>query len=272
MNDIRLVMCDLDDTLKSKDGGLSDFTKRAIVALRNKGIFFGIATGRSSNSVRRTLKEIHLLELCDVIITMNGAQEYDMKFDRKHSFYPLDKKTLIDLGKILEPLDLNYCLYDNDYQYAKRDDHAIQRIGRNNLSTPTFYELKDLPDILYSKIMFLAPSEKKETAMALFNQHKPAHVRGFFSDPDLIEIVDSRVSKSYAIEQFCIQHGFTIANVMAFGDHNNDIEMLKDCGIGVCVSNGNPEAKAAADYIALSCEENGVAHFLNDYLKLELTH
>jgi len=271
MNDIRAVICDLDDTLKSKDRPLSEFTFKSIVALRNKGILFGIATGRSSNSVRRVLKEIHLLELCDVVITMNGAQEHDMKYDRKHNFYPLDKKTLIEIGKIFEPLDLNYCLYDNDYQFAKRDDHAIQRIAKNNLSIPTFFELKDLPDILFSKIMFLVPNEKKEVAMALFNQHKTAQVRGFFSDPDLIEVVDSRVSKSYAIEQFCQQHGFTIANAMAFGDHNNDVEMLQDCGIGVCVSNGNPEAKAAADYIALSCEEDGVAHFLNDFLNLELT-
>ncbi|KAF0226249.1 MAG: HAD-superfamily hydrolase subfamily IIB [Erysipelotrichaceae bacterium] len=202
---------------------------------------------------------------------MNGAQEHDMKFDRKHNFYPLDKKTLIDLGKIFEPLDLNYCLYDNDYQFAKRDDHAIQRIGKNNLSLATFHNLEDIPDILYSKIMFIAPPEKKNAALALFNQHKIPHVRGFFSDPDLIEIVDENISKSYAIEHFCHQHGFTIANTMAFGDSTNDIEMLKDCGIGVCVSNGNPEAKAVADYITSSCDEDGVAHFLNDFLKLELT-
>ncbi|KAF0226250.1 MAG: Uncharacterized protein FD133_1893 [Erysipelotrichaceae bacterium] len=62
MNDIRAVICDLDDTLKSKDGGFSDFSIKTIVSLRNKGILFGIATGRSSNSVRRVLKEIHILE------------------------------------------------------------------------------------------------------------------------------------------------------------------------------------------------------------------
>lgn len=271
MKEIRVVICDLDDTLKSKDKALSEFTLRTIIALRNRGICFGIATGRSSNSVRRTLKEIQLLDLCDVIITMNGAQEHDLKFDRRHNFYPLSKATLIELGKIFEPLDINYCLYDNDYQYALRDDPAIQRIGKNNLSTPTFYNLEEIPDISYSKIMFLVPSEKKEEAMRLFNRHKKPHVRGFFSDPDLIEVVDTRVSKSYAIEQFCLQHGFKISNAMAFGDANNDIEMLKDCGIGVCVENGNPDAKAAADYVAPACEEDGVARFLNDFLKLELT-
>ncbi len=272
MNDIKAVICDLDDTLKSKDKPLSAFTLKSIETLRKKGVLFGIATGRSSNSVRHVLEETKLLSLCDVIISMNGAQEHDVKSNLKYNFFPLTKNTLIDCGEIFEPLNLNYCLYDDAYQYARRDDLVTQRISKNNFTLPEFCALKDIPDIHYSKIMFVIPTAKKEQAMSLFNDHKKTHVRGFFSDPDLLEIVDARVSKSYAIEQFCLHHGFTIKNTMAFGDANNDVEMLKDCGVGVAVGNGNESAKAAADHVTLACDEDGVAHFLNDTFKLELTH
>lgn len=268
MTDIKLVICDLDDTLKAKEKPLSATTFKTIKALRDQGILFGIATGRSSNSVTKTLQEIGLLDMCDVIITMNGTQKHDLKLKTKEIFFPLSKQTILEVGKIFEPLDLNYCLYDVNFQYALRNDYAIERIYGNNRIKPIFSKLADIPDILYPKIMFIVPEEKIEAVKKIYAKYKLDHYRGFFSIKDLFEVIDTRVSKSYAIEQFCLQHGFSIDNVIAFGDSTNDVEMLQSAGIGVCVGNGTSDAKAVADYIAGSCEEDGVAHFLNEFLHL----
>ncbi len=53
---------------------------------------------------------------------------------------------------------------------------------------------------------------------------------------------------------------------MAFGDGANDLDMMKEVGIGVAMSNGKEEIKEAADYIAASNDEDGVARFLEEYV------
>lgn len=51
-------------------------------------------------------------------------------------------------------------------------------------------------------------------------------------------------------------------NVIAFGDDHNDIEMLRECGVGVAVANAIDEAKAVADYICDTSDNDGLARWL----------
>lgn len=50
--------------------------------------------------------------------------------------------------------------------------------------------------------------------------------------------------------------------IVAFGDDENDIDMLKSCGLGVAVSNAIPEVQLVADKLTLSNDEDGVAFFI----------
>ena len=54
--------------------------------------------------------------------------------------------------------------------------------------------------------------------------------------------------------------------IMAFGDGNNDLKMLKEVGTGVAMENAIPSLKEAADYVTLSNDEEGVAKFIEKYV------
>jgi hypothetical protein len=56
--------------------------------------------------------------------------------------------------------------------------------------------------------------------------------------------------------------------IIAFGDGNNDKEMLQFAGIGVALQNATPELKLAADKIVLSNNEEGPAKYLREYFNL----
>ena len=58
--------------------------------------------------------------------------------------------------------------------------------------------------------------------------------------------------------------GIDMSKTVAIGDYNNDVEMLRTAHVGVAVSNAVEEAKAAADYITVSNEENAVARVIYD--------
>ena len=74
------------------------------------------------------------------------------------------------------------------------------------------------------------------------------------------------VTKASGLKELCDNLGISFDNVMAFGDGENDIEMLRECGIGIAMANALPKVKEAADAVTLSNEEDGIAQAILKYL------
>ena len=72
-----------------------------------------------------------------------------------------------------------------------------------------------------------------------------------------------------AIEALAHKSGIAIEDFVAFGDDNNDIEMLKMCGCGVAVANAVPEVLDIANDVTLSNDEDGVAVWLKEKCLLD---
>jgi hypothetical protein len=86
------------------------------------------------------------------------------------------------------------------------------------------------------------------------------------SQPELLEIVDSRVSKGQALCHLARHFRIDIAYTMAIGDSENDIDMLREAAVGVAVSGAAREVQAVADYVAASNDDDGVAEALNRFV------
>jgi len=78
----------------------------------------------------------------------------------------------------------------------------------------------------------------------------------------LIELSAPGANKLSALDWLCRLNGLALEQVIAFGDMPNDLDMLTGVGLGVAMANGHPDVKAAADALALSNDEDGVARFL----------
>ena len=88
-----------------------------------------------------------------------------------------------------------------------------------------------------------------------------------FSCPQYLEVVPEGISKQTGIQFLAKQLGVTIADTIAVGDETNDIEMIKAAGLGVAVSNANPAAKEAADYVTTgSNNEDAIAEVIERFV------
>lgn len=83
----------------------------------------------------------------------------------------------------------------------------------------------------------------------------------------IIEIVHKGLSKAVGIDYIAKEMGIPRERIIAFGDEDNDLEMI-DYGVGVAMSNGIDDLKTIANEITLSNNEDGIAKFLQDRLKL----
>jgi hydroxymethylpyrimidine pyrophosphatase-like HAD family hydrolase len=78
------------------------------------------------------------------------------------------------------------------------------------------------------------------------------------------QITRRDASKANAAKFIAQSLGFDLDEVLAFGDDYNDVELLRDCAVGVAVSNAVEDAKNAADYICGSNDEDGVAKWIEE--------
>ena len=80
----------------------------------------------------------------------------------------------------------------------------------------------------------------------------------------LIQIMDKGATKWNGIRKMLETVNLSPEEVVYFGDDYDDVQPLKCCGVGVAVSNGIPQAKAAADFVTDSNDADGVAQFIEE--------
>ena len=90
------------------------------------------------------------------------------------------------------------------------------------------------------------------------------------SAPDLplVEMAVLGVHKAAALEEYAARHGIAAADVVAFGDMPNDVEMLQWAGLGLAVASGHPALQATADAVVGACDDDGVAEAIEHLLTL----
>ena len=81
------------------------------------------------------------------------------------------------------------------------------------------------------------------------------------------EFQDPRVNKGVGLEKYCERYGIPMEDVLAFGDQENDIGLMKSAGYGVCLSNGADLTKSLAKAITEhDVLDDGVGHWLYDHV------
>ena len=80
-----------------------------------------------------------------------------------------------------------------------------------------------------------------------------------------IDIIPKGGGKSAGIQKFLDEHGMDRSEIMAFGDGENDMDMLRFAGIGVAMGNASDMVKAAADYVTDTVDENGIENALRHF-------
>jgi len=123
------------------------------------------------------------------------------------------------------------------------------------LVTPTLLSENEKP----SKIMLVAGNEEQTKLLTkIANLIKPLSSTTF-SKPDYLEIIPTGVNKAKALAQVVRTLGLELSHVAAVGDGLNDLEMLKEVGLGIAMGNAAESVKSAAKWVTGTNDEEGVA-------------
>lgn len=264
-----LIALDLDGTLLTDTKHISDRNKKAIQKVREEGHIVCIATGRPYRASQMYYNE---LALNTPIVNFNGAFiHHPLQKDFGYYHTPLDlntAKTIIETCEafqvkniMVEVIDEFYLRY-YDEVFINTFTMGVSPIQFGNLDTI----LKEDP----TSVLIHPKDDHKDALKSLL---KEAHAevvdqRSWGAPWNVIEIVKAGLNKAIGLEKIAQYYSVPKQRIVAFGDEDNDLEMIEYAGIGVAMDNAIPELKSVADKITLSNEKDGIALFLEDYFKL----
>lgn len=260
-----LIAIDLDGTLLTDDKLITPRTKKALREAIRQGHKVVISTGRPYRSSKQYYDQ---LNLDTPIVNFNGAlihHPLDETWGLYH--YPLDKETaqnVIDMSR--EFGVRNIMMEVMDEVYLKNHDEP----------TLTMYldpeiEIKDLPKTVQVQPTTLLIHPYEQDSKALRNYLAAAHAevinhRQWNAPWHVIEIVRSGLSKAFGLEKIAKRFNIDRNNILAFGDEDNDLEMIQYAGTGVAMGNAIPKLKEVADVITKTNQEDGIAEFLERHV------
>lgn len=267
MEKIKAVMTDVDGTLLSSKGYVTERTVQAIRKIREKGILFGLATGRDAVSCKNLLKEWKIEGLVDCVVGMGGGEIYDFVRGVKKSSYPLEGELILEIIRHYENMDVNFCIQNDGRLFGYRDDEHIRMLSETDKMP---YEIVDFHELVKSpqgKVMIVCRPEDMDKVVKRSRtfSNKKYKSAGLKTASVLYEYMDPRVTKTNGLKELMGLYGLTLENLLVFGDADNDADMLGNAHIGVVMANGSEKSKAAADFMTTDHDHDGIAVFLEKY-------
>ena len=256
---IHLVAIDLDGTLLNSSKEITATTSAILRdARRTKGVRIVLASARPPRTV---MPFYTLLDLDTPMINYNGALVYDPASKQVITHNPISADIamcIIRLGrKLLPELIITAEVMDHWYTDGLSEEYV------------TATGLTHKPDVIgpveqwltepVTKLLLLAPPETLEELAKAVRAEYTHQVAMVQTEGYLLQIMHPTVSKAQALRVVAGELGVRREEVMAIGDHANDVEMLHWAGVGVAMGNAHPSALAAADYVTDHHDADGAA-------------
>ncbi|MCG2617490.1 Cof-type HAD-IIB family hydrolase [Terrimonas sp. NA20] len=248
--EIRAVFFDVDGTLVSfKTNSVPASARKAIDALRQKGIKVIVATGRSIKALE-VLNEISF----DGFICFNGGlcATVGGEILHKQMIHADDIRALVQYQK---EKGVNYALMYHDRVFIQSITQSVEDMYKHvDLPVPPVLDPEniDFENVLQANIFITPEEEKKFMETVMFNSVATRWT------PLFADVNSGGLNKYIGVEIFCRHFGIDPSQTMSFGDGGNDIAMLTQTAIGVAMGNANPPVKEIADYVTADVDSNGI--------------
>ncbi len=273
---VRCIALDMDRTTLNKEGRLSENNRRALEQVIASGVHVIIASGRAFDTLPRDMVELPGVEYA---ITLNGAAMYHVPTGNCLKRYRISEKAVEAVMKATEKEPVSYEAFINGTAYA----------GKELLENPTAFGVTpQAADYVRSTrhgvddiVRFIHENKHRldsmdmivcneELQQKIWKQAAGATDEIYITSSihNLVEVADRQAGKRTGLAFFTELLGLKREETAAFGDADNDIDMIRYAGYGIAMANASEACKQASDFVTGHHDEDGVAEGLKNILKL----
>lgn len=260
---IKLVATDLDGTLLDSQGKVSDRTREALLAVEAAGVEVVFVTGRPLRWAREVFEYVGGHGLA---IISNGALVWDVARDEMQRLRPIGPAEGLAAARLIRD-----AIPDTHFAVETLEGIALEEWFMERYPVPdgarrgSLEEIFDRPAVkLLARHESLDPQEFWDLARDAVGERL---VTTWSSATTLLECSAPGVTKASTLALLCAERGISADEVIAFGDMPNDIPLLGWAGSSYAMSNAHPTVIEAADHVASSNDDHGVAVVLEALLR-----
>lgn len=267
----KLIAIDIDDTLLDSRKTISTKNKLTIAQALQNNIKIVLCSGRPHKAMIKYAEELGIKGSEQYMITNGGAIIENM-----HGDFVMQKTLSNEFYRnfvaFTETNDLSYCVFDvhgnvytsNNYNI---DAYTIAMAFENNDGL-LIRRPEDLPVSFEITKAVINGQEQKLDEITNFIKESFTDYFVVRTGVGYLEIFPNRVNKGNAVAFLSNKLGIDLQEVIAIGDRDNDIPMLKIAGTGVAMANATSGSKAASDYVTTDNNHDGVGNAIEKLLQI----
>lgn len=271
---IKLIACDLDETLLNDDKKICERNLKAIRKAREEyGVKFVIASGRSCTRIEPILETLCMLhQPNEYIIGFNGGMVCECKDYKRLAFHALPfakAKELVAYGKSIG-ICVEVFTEHHVYSFNMNDDERENLKKYDFIADECEGDIDFLKDTAIIKVLFVKPDMDylKQVADGMKELTQGVYVS--FSSGRYLEFNREGVNKGLGLSDLAGSLGIAMKETMAIGDNYNDVGMLKVAGTSVAMVNAHDDIKAVSSYVTqANHNDGGVAEAIERFVFTE---
>ena len=269
--DYHMVVLDLDGTLTNSEKKVTERTKKALTDYMEHGGTVVLASGRPTYGIIHLARELHLDTYGGYILSFNGGQI--ISCEKNEVIYQKELPSGVPklLGEKAKEHDVGILTYEGDHIVTETPEniYAQKESFINKMPIQKIEDFSSYVNFPVTKCLMVADGDYLARVEEQLKMELGSRYSILRSEPYFLEIMPEGIDKAQSLERLLAHVGIERKEMAAFGDGFNDRSMLVYAGLGVAMGNAQEPVKEAADYIAPTNDEDGVAWVIEHMIMQE---
>lgn len=247
---VKAIISDLDRTLLHTDKSVSERTLRVLEECGKRGIRIFAATARPTRNVTKYDQMIDF----DAFSALNGAAVL-LPDSSTESPIPRESAQCIVSKLVCIPNSI----------ISMETSEGFFANAEIPMWNPIVYDgFPELPtkEKIYKILISSRSADIFDEVESLLTEDTYCTV----ANGDIIQIMSRKATKLNGIRTMLDSVGIDVSETVYFGDDHDDIEPIRECGIGVAVANAIPDVISVADAVTSSNDDDGVAEYIEKFI------
>ena len=266
---LKMIALDLDDTLLNPEKNIAPSDAQAVRNAIAAGYYVTLATGRMYRSALPYANELGII---NPLVVYNGALLRDPLSHKDLGAWPLPRE-------IAQPV-IDDCLsrgiyiqaYVNDTLWTKADCEEVQYYSK---FARVPYEVKGeeihhLPEDPHKLLIVAREPGQTDLLRQELTEKYAGKIKIVSSSKGFLEITAPATNKWNALRTLAQKEGIKDQEILCIGDSDNDLEMIKHCGIGCAMGNASDAVREAATGITGPNTRQGVSWIIRAVMTKQL--
>lgn len=264
----RLLALDLDGTLLDSRLAIRPDAQEAIAAVRRRGLGVLLVTGRHHIATAPYHAQLNL----DLpAICCNGSYLFDFRSGRVELANPLSRTQALMLLRKIRQSGIHALMnFDDAIAYERIEAHLARLLAWSETLPPALRPDFEWVDSFESAAIhatmiwkFVLSSEDRNALRRLVDEIvREIGLSCAWSGENRVDVAQCGNSKAALLERWLALRGIAPSDVIAFGDNENDIGMLRLAGMGIAMGNATADVQSAADRVAGTHDSSAIADLL----------